>query len=303
MPVHRTTVINSNVVTSQVGIVRLLEIIFTCVTFSLVVHRGGWHSHHAGDWCMFCWCFCFSVSVLIVLVELFGLQNRVPVSWKNFPITFAMFATLLCLSASVIYPIFFLNTGVQPYREIRDYRIAATVFSCLAFIAYTIEVSMTRAKPGEVTGYMATVPGLLKVVEGFTACIIFVLISEPVSYASHDALKWCLAVYCICFILCILVIILCVGECTGWLPFAFDKFLSAYALLAVLMYASATIIWPIFKFDKNHGGQDRRPDYCKNRVLCDWDKLIGIAVLTAFNLIIYIADLVYSARLIFIRVP
>uniref|UniRef100_A0A8C8VPQ8 MARVEL domain-containing protein n=1 Tax=Pelusios castaneus TaxID=367368 RepID=A0A8C8VPQ8_9SAUR len=299
MPVQRSkSVGNTQVLTSPVGIVRLLEVLFACVTFSLVVHHGQWWGRN-GDWCMFCWCFCFAVSLLVLVVEFAGLQHRMPVSWKNFPITFAMYATLMCLSASIIYPVTHIQN--QSKTKARDYRIAATVFSCLTCLAYSVEVSMTRAKPGEVTGYMATVPGLLKVVETFVACIIFVFISDPVSYEQSEAVKWCLAVYCICFILSLVVIVLCIGECTGWLPCAFNKFLSGYTLLAVLMYATATIIWPIYKFDRKQGGQPNRPGGCRDSSFCYWDKLVAIAVLTAINLLVYLADLVYSARLIFIQ--
>nr|XP_033817892.1 myeloid-associated differentiation marker [Geotrypetes seraphini]XP_033817893.1 myeloid-associated differentiation marker [Geotrypetes seraphini]XP_033817894.1 myeloid-associated differentiation marker [Geotrypetes seraphini] len=301
MPIQRTTMTtNTGSLISPVGIIRLLEVLFTCVAFSLVAHKNAWYTR-TGDWCMFSWCFCFAVTLLILGVEFAGLQARMPVSWKNFPITFAMFAVLMCLSASIIYPLYFLDKN---RGEMRDYQIAATTFSCLATVAYICEVSMTRAKPGEVTGYMATVPGLLKAVETFVACVIFVFISDPPIYDRHDALKYCLAVYCICFILSVVVIILCVGECTGWLPIAFDKFLSAYALLAVLLYASAMIIWPIFNFDRNNGGTPKRPRGCSSysQSLCIWDKQLAIAILTAVNLIMYVIDLLYSAHLIFIQV-
>ncbi|XP_020648503.1 myeloid-associated differentiation marker [Pogona vitticeps] len=300
MPVTRSkSVGNTSALTSQLGIVRLLEALFTCVTFSLVVHRNAWQGRN-GDWCMFSWCVCFAVTILILLVEFAGLQHRIPVSWKNFPITFAMYATLMCLSASIIYPVTFIQNK-DLGREERGYRIAATVFSCLSFLAYSTEVTITKAKPGEVTGYMATVPGLLKVVETFIACIIFVFISDSNSYERHEALKWCVAVYCICFILSLVVIILCIGECTGWLPCPFNKFLSGYTLLAVLMYATATIIWPIYHFDKKHGGTPSRPPYCRGSYTCFWDQMVVVAVLTAINLLVYLADLVYSARLIFIQ--
>lgn len=305
MSVQRRKVVSgdTNVLKSPVGIVRILAAIFACVTFSLVVHRGGWYGR-AGDMCMFSWCFCFVVTIIILVVEFAGIQSRMPVSWKNFPITFAMFAVLMCLSASVIYPLYFLEDRSYS-SERHTYQVVATVFSCLTTLAYIFEVSLTRARPGEVTGYMATVPGILKVIESYIACVIFVFIADPPLYDKHDALKWCLAVYCICFILSVVVIFLCVGECTGWLPFTFEKFLNAYALLAVLMYASAVIVWPIFQFDSKYGGQKTRPSSCQNRQhlgLCIWDRLVAVAVLSAANLIIYIIDLVYSARLIFITV-
>ena len=97
------------------------------------------------------------------------------------------------------------------------------------------------------------------------------------------------------------IILLCVGECTGCLPFPFARFLSAYALLAVVLYLSATIIWPIFNFDPKHGGTKHRASSCSTTAgLCVWDKLMAVAVLTAVNFILYLADLIYSARLVFV---
>lgn len=278
---------------------RLAALAFSCVAFSVAVH-GGRLFHGTGDWCIFCWAFSFAGTLLVLLVELFGLQTRAPISWKNFPITFACYATLLCLSASIIFPLYYLKGNSGP-SEIRDYRIVSTVFSCLATIAYMTEVSISKARPGEVAGYMATAPGLLKVCETFIACIIFVFISDPVLYDRADALKYCMAVYCICFILSAAIIVLCVCECTGCLPFPFARFLSGYALLAVLLYLSVTIVWPIFNFDPKHGGRKDRPSSCSNTFgLCIWDKVMAVAVLTAVNFILYLADLIYSTRLVFV---
>ncbi|KAK6468666.1 myeloid-associated differentiation marker-like protein [Huso huso] len=276
--------------------VRLAAVLFTCVTFSLVVHCGA-YGGRSGDWCLFCWCFSFAGSLVVLLVELLGLQSRAPVSWRNFPITFATYAALFCLSASIIYPLYFLK---GQHGSDRDYRIAASVFSCLATLAYMAEVSLSRARPGEVAGYMATAPGLLKVCETFVACVIFVFLDQ--SYERHGALKWCLAVYCVCFILSAAVIVLCVGECTGWLPFPFNRFLSAYALLAVLLYGTATIIWPVFNFDSNHLATRRDSSCGQGHTLCFWEKLVAVSALTGLNFLLYLADLVYSARLIFIKV-
>ncbi|XP_074544996.1 myeloid-associated differentiation marker homolog [Halichoeres trimaculatus] len=278
---------------------RLAALVFSCVAFSVAVHGGRLYGG-TGDWCIFCWAFSFAGTLLVLLVELFGLQTRAPVSWKNFPITFACYAALLCLSASIIFPLYFVK-GSSSTNEVHNYRIVSTVFSCLATVAYISEVSISKARPGEVAGYMATAPGLLKVCETFVACIIFVFISDPVTYDRHHAHKFCMAVYCICFILSAAIILLCIGECTGCLPFPFARFLSAYALLAVVLYLSATIIWPIYNFDPKHGGSKQRPYNCSSTIgLCTWDKLMTVAVLTAVNFILYLADLVYSTRLVFV---
>lgn len=279
---------------------RVAAMVFACVAFSVSIY-GSRLTHGTGDWCVFCWSFSFVGTLLIILVEMFGLQSRSPISWKNFPITFACYASLLCLSASIIFPLYFLK-GFAGRTEMINCRIVSTVFSCLATIAYLSEVSLSKARPGEVSGYMATAPGLLKVCETFIACIIFVFISEPESYKQNAATQWCLAVYCICFILSAGIIVMCVGECTGCLPFSFARFLSTYALLAVSMYLSATIIWPIYKFDNKHGGQSHRPNICGSSIgLCPWDKLLAVTVLSALNFILYLADLIYSARLVFVN--
>lgn len=275
-----------NVVLPLVFWVRLAALLCTCVAFSVAAHGAALYSS-MGDWCIFCWVFSFVCTLLVLLVEQLGLQARVPVSWSNFPITMACYAALLCLSASIILPVFFLRQQRWMTSEQRTFRIVSTVFSCLAVLAYACEVSLTKAKPGQTAGYMATVPGLLKVCQTFLACIIFILISNPDCYSHHPALQWCMAVYCICFIVSMLVVILCVGECTGFLPFPFARFLSAYGFLAFIMYLSAVIIWPIFTFDKKYrlGGDDSRQ--------------IGVAVLTGINMLLYLADLVYTTRLVF----
>lgn len=273
---------------SQLFWARLAALLFSCVAFSVAAHGANLSHGGLADWCLFCWVFSFVCTLLVLLVEQCGLQARAPVSWSNFPITVACYAALLCLSASIIFPVFFLK-GRHMTSEARSHGIAATVFSCLATVAYVVEVSLTKARPGEVAGYMATAPGLLKVCQTFVACVIFILVSDPVSYNRHPGLEWCMAVYCICFILSMAVVVLCVGECTGYLPVPFSKFLSVYGLLAVLMYLSAAIVWPVFQFDRKYSGGSNNSS-----------KLITVSVLTALNTLLYLADLTFSARLVFV---
>ncbi|XP_015360902.1 myeloid-associated differentiation marker [Marmota marmota marmota] len=290
--------------TQPLGLLRLLQLLSTCVAFSLVASVGAWMGP-MGNWSMFTWCFCFSVTLIILIVELGGLQSRFPLSWRNFPITFACYAALFCLSSSIIYP----TTYVQflSHGRTRDHAIAATAFSCIACVAYATEVAWTRARPGEITGYMATVPGLLKVLETFVACIIFAFISNPSLYQHKPALEWCVAVYAICFILAAIAILLNLGDCTNMLPIPFPSFLSGLALLSVILYATALVLWPLYQFDERYGGRSQRArdGGCAVRhphSVCDWDRRLAVAILTAINLLAYVADLVYSARLVFVKV-
>ncbi|XP_036295366.1 myeloid-associated differentiation marker [Pipistrellus kuhlii] len=290
--------------TQPLGLLRLLQLLSTCVAFSLVASVNAWVGF-SGNFCMFAWCFCFAVTLVIIAVELAGLQARFPLSWRNFPITFACYAALFCLTASVLYPATYVQFMGQ--GRSRDHAIAATAFSCLACLAYATEVAWTRARPGEVTGYMATVPGLLKVVETFVACIIFAFISDPYMYKDRPALEWCVAVYAICFILAAVAILLNLFDCTNALPVPFPTFLSGLALLSVLCYASAMVLWPLYQFDEKHGGQPRRArdPSCRGshvQYVCPWDRRLAVAILTAINLLAYVADLVHSAHLVFVRV-
>ncbi|KAF6078717.1 myeloid associated differentiation marker [Phyllostomus discolor] len=290
--------------TQPLGLLRLVQLFSTCVAFSLVASVNAW-SGFAGHWCMFSWCSCFAVTLIIIIVELGGLQARFPLSWRNFPITYACYAALFCLTASIIYPTIYVQ--FLSHGRSRDHAIAATFFSCVACVAYATEVAWTRARPGEITGYMATVPGLLKVVETFVACIIFTFISEPNLYNHKPALNWCVAVYAICFILAAVAILLNLCDCTNVLPIPFPTFLSGLALLSVLFYASAMVLWPLYQFDERYGAHPERwkDASCQNKhssYVCYWDRRLAVTILTAINLLAYVADLVYSARLVFVRV-
>ncbi|XP_053194562.1 myeloid-associated differentiation marker homolog [Scomber japonicus] len=270
---------------APVGIVRILEVIFTLITVSLVgslTHQ----SYSLWVWCIFTWSFCVSVSLLILILELFGLSARLPISWNDFTTSFAMLATLMVLAASIIYPVFYAcsNCGIQ---------IGATVTSILAFILYAVEVGLTRAKSGEISGFLATVPGLLKVLEAFVACIIFICLEESI-YSHYVGLQWCVAVYSIWFIFSLLVIILTIGRLLAYLPF--EKILIVCNVLAVLMYMTAVVIWPVYVFRNNP-----RPSYCSTHIICRWwDNLVVISFMTCVNLVAYVVDTVYSFRLVFV---
>ncbi|XP_038135027.1 myeloid-associated differentiation marker homolog [Cyprinodon tularosa] len=281
---------------------RLAALAFTCIAFSMAA-LGGRFIDHTGAFCIFCWAFSFGGTLLVILVELFNPLTRAPLSWKNFHITFACYSFLLCMSASFIFPIYFLKDSIVVFApsQLRDLRIVSSVSSCVATLAYMNEVRLTKAYRGEVSGYMTTCPGLLKVLETFVACILFVFINDPVSYDQHHSVKYCMSVYCICFILSAFIILLCIGECTYLLPFPFPRFLFTHALLAVFLYLSAAMIWVIFNFVPRYGGHNERPHNCwSSEGLCSWDKDMLIAVLTGINFILYLIDLIYSIPLVLV---
>ncbi|XP_068193581.1 myeloid-associated differentiation marker homolog [Antennarius striatus] len=275
--------LNSGTLTAPVGIVRMLEVIFTCISFSLVASL--FHSTSSfWTWSMFTWCFCFCVTILILILEFTSLTTKLLISWDDFTTAFAMLATLMLLSVTIIYPSFFAcsDCGKQ---------IGATFTSCLAFILYAVEVGLTRAKPGEISGFLSTIPGLLKVLEAFVACIIFICLDKN-QYSLFPGLQWCVAIYSICFIFAFVVIVFTICRLLALFPAPFDKVLTCCNVLAVLMYSTAVVIWPLYSFQNNE-----RPSVCP--VSCEWNKLLVISFLTCFNLIAYIVDTVHSFRLVF----
>uniref|UniRef100_UPI00358F6272 myeloid-associated differentiation marker n=1 Tax=Myxine glutinosa TaxID=7769 RepID=UPI00358F6272 len=295
-------IFSQEVLTSRVGILRLFQILFTCIAFSLAAHRGG-YAFDYGDYCMITWCGCFVATLLVLLVEGFQISGRFPISWGDLTATVAALATLMTLAASILYPVYSLQRAChyESCKEIRGYRIGSTVASCLAFMAYAAEVAASKPRPGEVRAYMTTIPGFLKVMETFIAGIIFAVLAErPYLYERYNALQWCVAVYAICFILSAVAILLAVGACTGRLCVPFDRYLSMCNLFSVLAYITATIIWPVYCFHKKYG-TPQRPSQCHRVGICNWDQQMVVAVLTAVNLITYIADLIHSGRLVFVR--
>uniref|UniRef100_A0A8C2ZJ36 Zgc:77748 n=1 Tax=Cyclopterus lumpus TaxID=8103 RepID=A0A8C2ZJ36_CYCLU len=266
--------------------VRILEVIFTCISFSLVASVG-----HSTDsfwtWCMFTWCFCFCVTILILVLELTSLSAQLPISWDDFTTAFAMLATLMV--CALFYSLIF----APALCSVSWVQIAASVTSCLAFILYAVDVGLTRAKPGEISGFLSTVPGLLKVLEAFVACIIFICLNYN-QYSRFPGLQWCVAVYSVCFIFALLVIIFTICRLLTLFPAPFDKVLTVCNVLAVLLYITAVVIWPLYSFQNNS-----RPKYCTKGILCPWDKLVVITFMTCFNLAAYITDTVYSFRLVF----
>uniref|UniRef100_A0ACB8ELM5 Myeloid-associated differentiation marker-like protein 2 n=1 Tax=Sphaerodactylus townsendi TaxID=933632 RepID=A0ACB8ELM5_9SAUR len=263
------TYLNMAAVTSRVGVARLLQAVFGCTTFSLVAHRGGFNAAY-GTFCMAVWCFCFAVTIFIITCEFTRLHNCLSISWGNFTAAFAMLATLLSITTAVIYPLNFVQFSCHPIG----------------------------AKPGRVTSYMATVSGLLKIVQAFVACIIFGALVNDSQYDKYVARQWCVAVYSFCFILTVVVVSFNVTGRTATLRCPFERFVAIYTFVAVLMYVSASVIWPVFCFDRKYGSP-HRPYQC-SKGKCPWDSQVVIAVFTYVNLVLYIADLAYSQRIRFV---
>jgi len=268
-----------------IGIVRMLEVVLTCICFALAASSGvPNHSVSHWAWCMFCWCFCCFTTLLILVLEFTSLNTKVPISWEDFTMAFAMLATLMTVTISIIFPTFFASSSSSSRQ------IGASVVSWLCFGLYAGEVWLIHQKPGEISGFLSTVPGLLKILETFVSCIIFTSLS-PAEYTRSPGTQWCVAVYSICFIFSLLIILLTIARLLHVFPFSFDKAVITFNILAVAMYATAVVIWPLYAFHKRP-----RPDDCNH---CSWDDLVVVTFMTVINFLVYTGDLAYSVKIVF----
>lgn len=212
-------------------------------------------------------------------------------------------SSVLCrfVTASVVYPLFFVRAEC-PYAgcDVRNFRIAVTVCSILGTLAYGAEVAWCRARPGQaVVGYMATVSGLLKVVQGFVACIIFGALANGSEYWRYAATIYCVVVYAFCFVLTAVVVMMTVcGRTKAVRCMPFDRFVVVCTLLEVLLYLSASVVWPVFSFDSKYGSP-WRPSSCP-RGKCPWDSKLVVTVFSCVNFVLYVVDLIYSQRIRFV---
>lgn len=269
--------------TQPLGILRTMAAILTCTTFSLVATAGHFSSSY-WVWCMFTWCFCFFFTFLIIILEFTTVNTKIPLAWDDFTAAFAMLASLMCLATSIIYPIFFTCKTCH-------YQISASVVSWVCFGLYVSQVALTRLRPtGQTSGFLSTLPGIMKMLEAFLACLIFMSLEEQ--QFRSPGLKWCVAVYSLCFIFAILIILLSLGRLTSSFPFSFDKLVIVCNILAAVMYITALVVWPLYSFRNNS-----RPNDCGH--LCSWDKLVVVTFMTILNFIVYTLDSAYSIWLVF----
>lgn len=277
---------------------RWAQALSCCLAFSTAAAAGPWLPGE-GDGCVAAWALAFSLTLLLLLAEATG---RFPTR-RDLPLVHAFAAAMACVAAAVIWAMGHLrDTAGTPQRP-RALRATATAASCLAAVVYAVEVIRDRAKPGETAPYLTTPSGLLKVTETFLALLLLGLAAEHGAGSGPEAWRWCLGIYCVSFALGVLIIGGCLGGCgvCGWGrdPVGTRRALGAYAAAGVVAYAAAVVLWPLYGFREEMGGQARRPPGCG--AACSWDRRVLVALLTAINLVAYGVDLVQTGRLVLLR--
>uniref|UniRef100_A0A8B9MMU1 Myeloid-associated differentiation marker-like protein n=1 Tax=Accipiter nisus TaxID=211598 RepID=A0A8B9MMU1_9AVES len=273
---------------------RWAQALSCCLAFSTAAAAGPWLPGE-GDGCVAAWTLSFIFTLLLLGAEAAG---RLP-SRRDLPLVHAAAAGMACVAAAVIWSLGHLGENSGRDGRPRALRATAAAGSCLAASVYAVEVIRDRAKPGQTAPYLATPSGLLKVAETFLALLLLGLAAEQGAGSGPEAWRWCLGIYGASFAVGALVVGGCLGG-WGWCGWGQDpsgtrRMLGVYAAAGAVAYGAAVVLWPLYGFREEMGGQARRPAGCGPT--CPWDRRVLVAVLTAVNLVAYGVDLVQTGRI------
>lgn len=118
--------LNFAAVVSPVGVTRVLEVIFSCISLSLVASVGR-NTDPFWTWCMFTWCLCFCITFLILVLEFTGLSSKLPISWEDFTTAFAMLAALMVGASAAAECILWLICAVLEGENVKYYHL---IYKC-----------------------------------------------------------------------------------------------------------------------------------------------------------------------------
>lgn len=228
--------------TTPLSLARFWALLCGCLTFSLAAPISNLNLTYLTifhKFCMGTWCFFFTLTFLIMAINFVQFHSLLPLSWKNLTATVSALGMLMTMAATFAFPWILKE---QPNKaEPRE--VAVTVTSFLTFMGYVVEVQLIRTQDSQQQqrGYMASVPGFLKVVQVFGGCVAMVLL-----VAEDGNELWRISVSAVVYSLCLAAslgtVLVMVGDCAGRCPVPFDRVLAGFSALGVLLYMVATVI-------------------------------------------------------------
>lgn len=278
-------------------VVRMCEVVSGSITIGLVAtlkHPESDDAPEQDHWsafmilCMFTWGFFFSLTLLIHILSIIQFHNLIPISWKNLSATAAVLGTFMSFSASV-----FFCWIIMDHRSPSPHSVAAAVASCLTVLAYASESYVICIHAGVQRGYMGSVSGLLKLLQLWGSCQMLALVVEVVCElpnAAHIWQRWVSGVsYGICILMSLIMLVVLLGDFAGRCPLPFDRFLSGFSLVGVLLYMLTTVI----SFTKILHLKEL--DRIQNR---SSELAIMETVVSSITLLAYTVDLAFSIKLL-----
>lgn len=278
-------------------VVRMCEVVSGSITIGLVATLKHPESNGVPEqdhWsafmilCMFTWGFFFSLTLLIHILSIIQFHNLIPISWKNLSATAAVLGTFMSFSASV-----FFCWIIMDHRSPSPHSVAAAVASCITVLAYASESYVICIHAGAQRGYMGSASGLLKLLQLWGSCQMLALVVEVVCElpnAVHVWQRWVSGVsYGICILMSLIMLVVLLGDFAGRCPLPFDRFLSGFSLVGVLLYMLTTVI-----------------SFTKILHLKELDQIQGRSselvimetVVSSITLLAYTVDLAFSIKLL-----
>ncbi|XP_077075401.1 myeloid-associated differentiation marker-like protein 2 [Siphateles boraxobius] len=263
---------------------RILEMAFCALALIIPMFRGSMSSPY-GIWCEFVWVFGLIVAVVIFVVEKCLVDKLIETfvlkhTWDDLSCGLTLLSSLMLLSASLIYcTVFVCATCIAD--------MICAIFSILACVVYLLDGVMLKLKCPE--GYLSRVRGILRFTQALVACLLFTAVYscfKGVENRLPAGLIWCILVYVVCFPT-VVVILTHLQKCVDLLKCCdLNKLELVFDAVAVALYVSAAIIWPVFGY-KNY----RRDSLTHENRIHD---LNLVTVMTYVNLGLYVADLVLT---------
>lgn len=275
--------------TTPLSVARLCTLFLSCLTLSLASFRS--YDSPVGHliylntfyrFCMVVWCLFFVLTFLVVVIHFIQFHNLLPLSWKNLTATVAALGTLMTVSASFA----FIWTLVCCSGFSDSRMIVAAVGSCLTSLVYAIELKLIRSQSdGHQRGYMATVPGLLKLLQVFGGSIVLVLLSVQ----SEPHWRTCVSAvtYSVCLIPSVGTVLVMLMDCAARSPVPFDRLLASFSLLGVIMYTVGTVVC-FTRALEQHGDNQKQENVV----------IMSETVMACITLLAYTVDLAFSVKLL-----
>ncbi|XP_036425416.1 myeloid-associated differentiation marker homolog [Colossoma macropomum] len=267
--------------TTPLSVARFWALLFGCLAFSLaaVTNTSEYYLNTFHTFCMATWCIFFILTFFIVAINFVQFHSLLPLSWKNLTATVSALGMLMTMAATFAFPWILVQQ-----KEAKPREVAAIVGSFLSSLGYMVELQLIRSQDSQQQrGYMASVPGLLKVLQVFGGCVALVLM-VPQKSEEEWRIGISATVYSLCLAASLGTVLVMVGDCAGRCPVPFDRLLAGFSTLGVLLYMVATVI-------------------CITRVLSPPNDiklsvLMSETVIASITLLAYTVDLAFSVKLL-----
>ncbi|XP_062848404.1 myeloid-associated differentiation marker-like protein 2 [Trichomycterus rosablanca] len=271
-------------------ILRILEALF-CGLALLIPMIRGWMRNPYGVWCEFVWLLGLAIAVAIFFIEKFLCDKLFELivlqhSWTDLTCGLSLQMAVMLLSASALYFWVFVCKWCM-------LNIFCAIFSTLAFIIYTLDAVKAKVQCPE--GYLSSIRGLLRFGQAFVACITLTALADYFMHSMNrfsmpPPMAWCIVVYVVCFLASVLIILIQLIKLLRGLVCCFlDKLEMVFDIIAVVLYGSAAIIFPIYAYKHYWSHHDHKYNIY-NQSLID---LHIATVLTYVNLGLYVVDLIW----------